>query len=216
MKPLLLAAAIAIFAMQSIQADLPAQPAPTPTVRDRALASRAVTAPPAAAAAIAAGAPLIVVDAARQRLVLWEGNTARLIAPVSTATAGLGPAEGSGRTPTGWHRVAEWIGDGAPAGQVFVSRVATSDVVPPSGWRDDSASDLVLTRILWLEGLEPGVNAGPGIDSHERFIYLHGTSQEHLLGTPASHGCIRLSNRDVITLFNLTRGRETFCLIIDS
>jgi hypothetical protein len=94
--------------------------------------------------------------------------------------------------------------------------VATADIVPPSGWRDDSASDLVLTRILWLEGLEPGVNAGPGIDSHERFIYLHGTSQEHLLGTPASHGCIRLSNRDVITLFNLTRGRETFCLIIDS
>ena len=71
----------------------------------------------------------------------------------------------------------------------------------------------MLTRILWLEGLEPGLNRGPGVDSHDRCIYLHGTNQEQLLGSPASHGCIRLSNADAIRLFDLLEGEEAFCLI---
>ena len=67
----------------------------------------------------------------------------------------------------------------------------------------DVEEDLILTRILWLEGLEPGVNRGPGIDSRERYIYIHGTNEEGLIGTPASHGCVRMRNQDVVTLFDL-------------
>ena len=77
----------------------------------------------------------------------------------------------------------------------------------------DPAEDAVLTRILWLEGLEPGVNKGPGIDSHERYVYLHGTNQEQKLGTPASHGCLRFSNADIEKLFDLSEGVETYCFI---
>ncbi|MBQ5474064.1 MAG: L,D-transpeptidase, partial [Lachnospiraceae bacterium] len=75
------------------------------------------------------------------------------------------------------------------------------------------AEDLVLTRILWLDGLEPGLNRGPGIDSHERCIYLHGTNQEQLLGSPASHGCIRFSNAAIEELFDLADGVELYCLV---
>lgn len=106
-----------------------------------------------------------------------------------------------------------WIGDGAPAGMVFASRRATGSVLSRSELRSGGGPDLIVTRILRLRGLEPGRNAGRGVDSYARFIYIHGTNQEHLLGRPASHGCIRMSNRDVIDLFRRTRGRPTFCWI---
>ena len=72
-------------------------------------------------------------------------------------------------------------------------------------WRAGGGRDYVLTRILWLEGLEPGVNRGAGIDSRARYIYIHGTNQEQLLGTPASHGCIRMANADVISFFDYAK-----------
>ena len=77
----------------------------------------------------------------------------------------------------------------------------------------DPAEDAVLTRVIWLEGLEPGVNKGPGADSRERCIYLHGTNQEQKLGTPASHGCIRFSNADIVRLFDFADGADLYCLI---
>lgn len=201
----------AIFALLTAMAAAPlgfALTAAAPTPRDIALAQDSYSSPAAADATC-----LIVVDSAAQRLVLWKNRKAVRAFAVSTAKAGIGCAENSGKTPSGWHRACEWIGDGARLGQVFVSRIATGEVVPPQGWRSSSSDDKVLTRIIWLEGLEPGVNSGPGIDSHDRFIYLHGTNQEQLLGTPASHGCIRLSNRDIVELFDLTRGCETLCRI---
>ena len=144
---------------------------------------------------------LLVVDVARQQaLLLLEGRLA-FAATVSTALNGIGGEEGSYRTPPGWHRIHARIGMGAEAGTVFRSREATGEV-----WHGEPREeDLILTRVLTLEGLEPGVNQGPGCDSRERTIYLHGTNQESRLGTPVSHGCVRLANATVIALADLLR-----------
>jgi hypothetical protein len=107
----------------------------------------------------------------------------------------------------------ERYGDGLPAGTVFESRQPTGEVLPPEAWAEGGDRDLILTRILRLAGCEDGVNRGPGIDSHARYIYLHGTNQEQRVGSPASRGCIRLRNLEMIELFELTRGARTFCLI---
>ena len=140
---------------------------------------------------------LLVVDVERQRATLLDGETAVVSWPVSTARNGIGGTEGSYRTPPGWHRVHQRIGEDATAGTVFVSREPTAET-----WRGETRDeDLILTRILTLEGLEDGVNRGPGCDSLERYIYLHGTNHEALIGRPVSHGCVRLSNRDVTELF---------------
>jgi UDP-N-acetylmuramate-alanine ligase len=141
---------------------------------------------------------LLAVDVPRQRLVLLDRDGAALAEyVVSTAAAGIGGAAGSNRTPPGLHRIHARIGAAQPAGAVFVSREPTGEV-----WHGEArADDLVLSRVLTLEGLEDGVNRGPGCDSLERYIYLHGTNHEEALGEPASHGCIRLANADVIELF---------------
>ena len=155
--------------------------------------------------------PVAEVDVVRQEMTVTCGGRLVRSCRVSTAAAGVGAREGSGRTPPGWHRVRGCYGRGAVPGQVFVSRRAVKGhVIPPEDWRTDGGKDYVLTRILWLDGVEPGVNRGPGVDSHARYIYIHGTNQEHLLGTPASHGCIRVSNEDVLWLFRLARRRGLF------
>lgn len=143
------------------------------------------------------GPRLLLVDAGRQRLVLFEGGVPVAECPVSTAAAGLGGADGSGRTPAGWHRIHRRIGAGAPRGAVFESRVATGEVWTGGG----DPRDLILTRVLTLEGLERGVNRGPGRDSRARYIYLHGTNHEDALGAPGSHGCVRLAGADIEALF---------------
>jgi len=143
----------------------------------------------------------LVADVARQRLGLLADG--RLLAdfPISTAAAGLGGADGSLRTPPGWHRIQARIGAGARPGAVFRERLDTGEV-----WLgEEREDDLILDRILTLDGLEPGVNRGPGCDTRERTIYLHGTNQQALLGAPVSHGCIRLSGADVTELFELAR-----------
>jgi lipoprotein-anchoring transpeptidase ErfK/SrfK len=136
-----------------------------------------------------------------QRLELLEG--ARLLAswPVSTAAKGAGEREGSEQTPRGLHEVRAMIGAGAPAGAVFVARRPTGEVCTPERASAEPGRDWVLTRILWLRGLEPGINRHGGVDSMRRYIYIHGTPHEDALGTPASHGCIRMANADVIELF---------------
>jgi phosphoserine phosphatase len=114
--------------------------------------------------------------------------------PVSTAVKGAGFAIGSFRTPTGRFRIDGKIGHGEPSGTIFRGRV------PVGVWQpgDPDSGDLVLSRILVLEGLDPD-NA----NTRERFIYIHGTNQEELVGSPAGHGCVRLRNRDMIELFEL-------------
>src|SRR6476469_9381750 len=111
-------------------------------------------------------ARLLVVDVERQRAVLIENGAAKAVSPVSSARAGIGGAEGSYRTPPGWHRVHRRIGEGAEEGSVFVSRAPTGET-----WRGEPRDDdLILTRIPTLVGLEEGVNRGPGNESVERQI----------------------------------------------
>lgn len=158
---------------------------------------------------------LLVVSIAEQKLALFASSQAPRIYTVSTSKWGVGPKANSYKTPTGWHRITAWIGGRARPGQVFVARRPTREVVPPEMWRSTLPKDYVLTRILRLDGMEAGVNRGAGIDTHDRFIYLHGTNEEHLLGQPASQGCIRLSNRDIMELFDLTNDYQTYCWIIE-
>lgn len=149
----------------------------------------------------------IDIDSRLQRLYLWEpypeGDMLIREYPVSTAKNGLGEKSGSYCTPRGRHRIAEKIGDRQPLYSVFKARVPTGEV-----WSRELAAhkpdcDWILTRILWLEGMEEGKNKGGTVDSHSRYIYIHGTDEEHLIGTPASHGCIRMKNADVLDLFSL-------------
>src|SRR5262245_1045189 len=138
----------------------------------------------------------------------WRHGRSRPRARASAASKGIGGAQGSYQTPPGWHRVHKRIGTDAASGTVFVSREPTGET-----WRGEVRDeDLILTRILTLEGLEDGVNRGPGCDSLQRYIYLHGTNHEALIGRPVSHGCVRLSNRDVTELFTRL-GKGDFVLI---
>ena len=128
-----------------------------------------------------------------QRLTLKEGETLVRTYPVSTSRFGIGTEEDSMKTPIGRFRVAEKIGDGLPSDTVFQSRVPlkADDPLPPT-------EDLVMSRILWLDGLDEH-NA----NTRDRFIYIHGTKHEDKIGNPASHGCVRVRNADVIELFDL-------------
>lgn len=138
------------------------------------------------------------VSVGEQRLRLLQGGRILWEAPCSTAAKGIGARINSYQTPLGWHSVAEKIGEGKPAGQVYREKRAANEVWKPG---DVVKEDLVLTRVLTLRGEEPGRNQGGEVDSYARGIYIHGTNDEARIGTPTSHGCVRLSNADVITAF---------------
>jgi L,D-transpeptidase YbiS len=150
----------------------------------------------------------LVVNVQTQRADLFKYGAKIKSYSISTAANGLGSEEGSLKTPSGLLKVAEKIGDGAASGTVFKGRKATGEVwsASPSNALSQSTEDLILTRILWLEGVEES-NA----NTHQRYIYLHGTNQESLLGQAVSHGCIRFSNKDIEELFDLVPvGTEVF------
>lgn len=134
---------------------------------------------------------------------------------ISSAKNGTGNKAGSGKTPLGVHRIAEKIGSGAQPNTIFVGRKDSGKMATILKEPIDSEDDYVTSRILWLEGLEPGINKGKGIDSKQRYIYIHGTPEEGLIGTPASHGCIRMYNKDVIALFDLVNA-GTLVVIAES
>ena len=135
----------------------------------------------------------IEVSVASQSLAVLEGDEVTHRFPISTSALGVGSDLGSFKTPCGKFRIAEKIGDGAPPGAVFRSRLATGEI-----GKATMPDDLVQTRILWLDGLEPH-NA----NTKERYIYIHGTNHESRIGEPASHGCVRMGNEDVIALYEL-------------
>jgi len=113
----------------------------------------------------------------------------------STSRFGIGEVAGSNMTPRGLHRIAEKIGDGCPVGTVFKERQIvgyTSEGYPNA---------MITTRIMWLEGLDPGFNRGGNVDSHDRYIYIHGTGDESTIGHPASHGCVHLAAKDLVPLY---------------
>lgn len=135
----------------------------------------------------------IDVSIREQRLTLKRGDETLRSYPISTSRFGIGTEDDSFKTPTGRFRVAEKIGAHAASGTIFRSRVplAPNDPLPPT-------EDLVMSRILWLDGLDED-NA----NTRDRFIYIHGTKHEDKIGRPASHGCISMLNADVIELFDL-------------
>ena len=133
------------------------------------------------------------ISVARQTLEFWRDGVLLCVFPVSTAAAGVGTEPGSLRTPSGRFRICERIGQDAPSGTVFRSRIPTGE---PAGAASDE--DLILTRILWLDGIDPD-NA----NTRERYIYIHGTNKEESIGQPSSAGCIRMRNADVARLFDL-------------
>jgi UDP-N-acetylmuramate--alanine ligase len=152
---------------------------------------------------------LLVVDVEHQRAHLLEHGKLVFTAPVSTSAKGIGGEEGSNRTPPGWHRVHARIGAGAAVGTVFVSREPTGEV-----WRGEKrAEELILTRVITLDGLEAGINRGPGSDSLERYIYFHGTNSPEQLGHAVSIGCIRLDNADIVTLFDRVREGDLVVIV---
>lgn len=143
----------------------------------------------------------IRVDLRAQRLELLEGARVLAAYPVSTAANGAGEREGSEQTPRGLHEIRAKIGAGEPEGAVFAGRRPTGEICTPERARAEPGRDWILSRVLWLRGLERGRNRGGAVDSMRRYVYIHGTPDEASLGTPASHGCIRMRNADVIELF---------------
>jgi L,D-transpeptidase YbiS len=135
----------------------------------------------------------IDVSVRDQRLILTRDGEELRSYPISTSRFGIGSEEGSLKTPLGRFRIVEKIGDGAESGTIFKARVALGpdDPLPDT-------EDFVTSRILWLDGLEE-----ENANTRDRFIYIHGTKHEDEIGTPASHGCIRMRNADVIELFEL-------------
>jgi UDP-N-acetylmuramate--alanine ligase len=143
----------------------------------------------------------IVVSVETQTLFVCTNDTIIEQFKASTSRFGNGNRENSLKTPLGIHRVKEKFGAGAPAGRIFRDREDTGE-----DWDHSLNGDnLILTRILRLEGLEEGVNKGPGVDSYERYIYIHGTGREDLVGTPLSHGCVCMRNLDIIRLFDMVK-----------
>ena len=146
---------------------------------------------------------IIIVDISEQRLYLYSNNDLIQSFPVSTSKYGEGQTENSFKTPLGLHEIKEKIGHKAPINTIFTARVNTNKRADVQIKQNDTEDDFVTSRILWLEGLEDGINRGLGVDSYNRYIYIHGTHEEGLIGQKASHGCIRMFNNDVIELFDI-------------
>jgi lipoprotein-anchoring transpeptidase ErfK/SrfK len=144
----------------------------------------------------------IRVHLASQTLELLEDGEVVRRFPVSTASKGAGERAGSEQTPRGRHVVREKIGTGARQGSVFVGRRETGEICTPARFAAEPERDWITTRILWLDGAEPGRNRGGEQDSAARFVYIHGTPDEERIGQPASHGCIRMRDADVALLFD--------------
>lgn len=121
---------------------------------------------------------------------------------ISTGRKGVGEINGSEQTPRGWHKVRAKIGAGQPADTIFVARRPTGERYTPALRREYPGRDWILTRILWLSGLEPGRNRLGNVDTMRRFIYIHGCPDEDPMGVPGSKGCVKMRNRDLIELFD--------------
>ncbi len=135
----------------------------------------------------------VEISVAEQRLTLYQADEALCSYAVSTARNGTGCEEGSFCTPLGAFRIHRKIGHGSPPGTIFRGREAVGQ------WTlgEETDDDLILTRILWLDGIDPDNG-----NTRERYIYIHGTNQEDLIGTPVSHGCVRMRNADIIEFFD--------------
>ena len=142
------------------------------------------------------GETYIIVCVKDQELLLLKDEKVLKSYPVSTSRFGTGNEKGSYKTPLGIHKIYKKLGNGLPLGAVFVKRKWTGKIV-----KIPSEEDIITTRILWLQGLEDGKNLGGHVDTKDRFIYIHGTTEEEKVGTPASEGCVRMRNKDIVELY---------------
>ena len=146
---------------------------------------------------------LLYVDIPSQQMFFIKKGEIVDIYSISSSYYGTGNKVNSLMTPLGKHEIYKKLGENLPENAILKGRVwngAIADIIKEP---IDTDFDHVTSRILWLDGLEEGKNKGPGIDSRERYIYIHGTAEEGLIGKPASDGCIRMYNKDVIELFDL-------------
>ena len=142
---------------------------------------------------------VLYVSVRSQRLYHVHGRVMRAEYVISTSAKGLGGEQDSYRTPSGLHSVKERFGEGLPPWSILQDRTPTGEIADST---TAATRDVITSRILWLCGMESGLNEGGNVDSYDRWIYIHGTADESSLGTPSSHGCIRMRNRDVIELFD--------------
>ncbi len=147
---------------------------------------------------------LLLISLAEQCLYVYSGKQLLRSYAISSARNGPGELSGSGCTPRGWHQVRAKIGAGLALGAVLRGRRWTGEVWTPELHEQFPGRDWILTRILWLSGLEPGRNRLGSCDTFQRYIYIHGTPDCEPMSQPESHGCIRMRNADVLELFELT------------
>lgn len=144
----------------------------------------------------------IAVNISEQTLsLLDEDKNSLRVYPVSTSKFGVGNQNGSEKTPLGLHRIKDKIGGAMPVNEVFINRMPQGNLQECIERGEDLPDDVITSRILWLEGMQPGVNQGGYVDTYQRYIYIHGTSEEDKIGTPASIGCIRMLNKDIVELY---------------
>lgn len=144
----------------------------------------------------------IYVNTKEQQLCLLDKSDLIAKYPISTAKNGLGEVKGSEKTPRGWHCVEKKIGGNAPLNTVFKGRVPTGEIYCDELAAMYPTRDWILTRILWLSGLEAGKNKGNDVDTFARYIYIHGAPDTASFDKPSSHGCVRMRNVDLVTLFD--------------
>ncbi len=144
---------------------------------------------------------LLFVSIAEEKLYLFENDTLKRVFDVSTSRNPPSCVENSNGTPTGLHKIDGKIGTDAPLFTVFRGRVACGLVSEQT--QEEQAKNLITTRIMRLRGLEEGKNAGGNVDTYNRYVYIHGTNQEDKIGTPNSHGCVLLRNKEVAELFDV-------------
>ena len=144
---------------------------------------------------------VLFVNIAEQKMYyIKEGGIVKTYV-ISSSSYGVGNKAGSNKTPKGLHKVKQKFGEKTPINGKMIGRVFYGNIATIYTDNTKSKTDDVCSRILWLVGLEEGLNKGEGIDSYNRYIYIHGTSEEGRLGKPASHGCIRMKNKEVIELY---------------
>jgi len=149
------------------------------------------------------GEEVIIVDGPEQKLYLVNEDKKFRISKsydISTGKKGFGNEFGSGKTPVGIHRIKEKYGTGAPSGTIFKARRSVGKIAKIYTEEYHSPKDLITSRIMWLDGCEE-----KNKNTFARYIYIHGTPEEGLIGSPVSHGCIRMKNRDVIELYKLVK-----------
>lgn len=144
----------------------------------------------------------LLIDVFAQKLIHFVDARCHRVYVISTGANGVGEMEGSGKTPRGWHVVRAKIGENQPLNSVFISRRPTGEIYTPEVDRLSPEKDWILTRILWLSGLERGKNRLGTCDTMRRYIYIHGSPDHRVLGVPGSKGCIRMRSADIIELYD--------------